>query len=194
MSLQLRGDTCSDLFLCLFSGLDNLFFFYFFMYFISVSISLSLSLSDSIHISFSLSLVAFTLHQGGDYHSKSIDLLSVCTTPSNYCVCWMLCKSHTNRQGQREWVPPGSEFSKGLLLVVVWCQNTVNGPLISFKRLKGPNRKTDGLFYIWPVDMEARRWAMSHKFKFRLKKVKEKVSLFTPPFRELSTNNSVSTS
>ena len=31
---------------------------------------------------------------------------------------------------------PGSEFSKGLLLVVVWCQNTVNGPLISFKRLK----------------------------------------------------------
>lgn len=31
---------------------------------------------------------------------------------------------------------PGSEFSKGLLLVVVWCRNTVNGPLISFKRFK----------------------------------------------------------
>lgn len=36
---------------------------------------------------------------------------------------------------ERERVLPGSEFSQGLLLVVVWCQGTVNGPLISFKGL-----------------------------------------------------------
>lgn len=43
---------------------------------------------------------------------------------------------------------PGSKFSKGLLLVVVRCQGTVNGPLISFKRLKGLIERLAGLLYV----------------------------------------------
>lgn len=38
----------------------------------------------------------------------------------------------------------GSQFSKGLLLVVVWCQGSVNGPLISFKRFKGLIERVTG--------------------------------------------------
>lgn len=53
-----------------------------------------------------------------------------------------------NWQVERERVLPGSKFSKGLLLVVVWCQGTVNGPLISFKRLKGPIERLAGLLYV----------------------------------------------
>lgn len=53
-----------------------------------------------------------------------------------------------NWQVERELVLPGSKFSKGLLLVVVWCQGTVNGPLISFKRLKGPIERLTGLLYV----------------------------------------------
>lgn len=53
-----------------------------------------------------------------------------------------------NWQGARERVFSRSEFSKGLLLVVVWCQGTVNGPLISFKRFKGLMERLTGLLYV----------------------------------------------
>lgn len=43
---------------------------------------------------------------------------------------------------------PGSKFSNGLLLVVVRCQGTVNGPLISFKGLKGLIERLTGLLYV----------------------------------------------
>lgn len=50
-------------------------------------------------------------------------------------VCHLLSERHSEIGRERERVLPGSEFSQGLLLVVVWCQGAVNGPLISFKRL-----------------------------------------------------------
>lgn len=53
-----------------------------------------------------------------------------------------------NWQVERERVLPGSKFSKGLLLVVGWCQGTGNGPLISFKRLKGLKESLTGLLYV----------------------------------------------
>lgn len=163
-------------------------FFLYFLYFLPVYLSLSLSIS--IHCSFSLSPVAFTLHQGGDYHSKSIDLLSVCKTQSNDCVCWLLCKSQTNRQGQREWVLPGSEFSKGLLLVVVWCQNTVNGPLISFKRLKGLIERLTCCFIYGQLTWKPRgeKWVTSSNSGWG--KWKKKTLLF-PPYRELALTETV---
>lgn len=51
----------------------------------------------------------------------------------------------------------GSQFSKGLLLVVVWCQGTVNGPLISFKRLKGLIERVTGRL-IYDQVTEGERW------------------------------------
>lgn len=67
-----------------------------------------------------------------------------------------------NWQVERERVLPGSEFSKGLLLVVVWCQVAVNGSLISFKRLKGLIERLTGLLYV------TRRHREGHEFKSRL--------------------------
>lgn len=70
----------------------------------------------------------------------------------------------------------GSEFSKGLLLlVVVWCQNTVNGSLISFKRLKGLIERLAGGFIYDQVTYDQGK-QVGHKFKFRPRKVKKKKS------------------
>lgn len=60
---------------------------------------------------------------------------------------------------KRERVQPGSEFSEGLLLVVVLCQNTVNGPLISFKRLKGLIERLTGCF----IYDQVTRWHRGEK-------------------------------
>lgn len=53
-----------------------------------------------------------------------------------------------NWQVERERVLPGSKFSQGLLLVAGRCQGAVNGPLISFKRLKGLIERLTGLLYV----------------------------------------------
>lgn len=69
-----------------------------------------------------------------------------------------------NWQVEGERVLPGSKFSKGLLLVVVRCQGTVNGPLISFKRLNGLIERLAGLLY---VTRRHSGWE-DHKFKSTL--------------------------
>lgn len=91
MSTQLRGDTCHDLYVHLFSKLYILFAFFLFIALFYLFPSLPLTFPCH-----SLSSVkAFTLYQGGDYHSEIIDLLSVCRTVSNDCTSWALSKGHT---------------------------------------------------------------------------------------------------
>lgn len=51
----------------------------------------------------------------------------------------------------------GSEFSKGLLVVVVWCQGTLNGPLISFKSRMAVIERLTGCFIYDQVTQEHMR-------------------------------------
>lgn len=59
-------------------------------------------------------------------------------------------------QREKERVLSGSEFSKGLLLVVVWCQDNVNGSLISFKRPKSLIERQTGCFIYDPMSWKPR--------------------------------------
>lgn len=100
--------------------------------------------------------------------------LRVCRTVNNDCVWWGVREEHIKRKRDRDWRLPGSEFSKGLLAVFVCCQKTVNGALISFKRLSGLIEKPTGSFiYMTRWQSRNKGKERGHKFKFRGKQIQQ---------------------